>query len=238
MSILTPKMALARKENVPASCVMWFPCAEGSGNDIADVVGGIILTDNATAGHDVPHAIEFVHTGDIETGVAPSLAAGKSVVMLDVVIPGTLGSAGGATNLIGDSTNAYIGIQSTGFGVKKEGQTATIAAFQTLTATEKFVRVGTFNGATGLISSYSGNDGSACAADNTANGAVHVGGISLSDTWLMGDVGVGDGKVYGSLWIYCDTLPDEDTLLAAADWAYVNWTNGVKLFPPQLKDVA
>lgn len=237
MSILTPKMALARKENVPASCVAWFPCADGSGNDIADVVGGIILTDNATAGHDTPHAIEFVHTGGIEAGAAPSLAAGKSVVMLDVVIPGALGSAGGATNLIGNTEVANIGVVSNGFGVKKSGQTDTVANFQTLTATEKFVRVGTFNGVTGLISSYSGNDGAACALDNTADGAVHIGGITPPSNWSLGDTGIGDGKVYGSLWLYCDTLPDEATLLAAADWAYVNWTNGVKLFPPQLKDV-
>lgn len=238
MSILTPKMTLARRENVPASCVMWFPCAEGSGNDIADVVGGIILTDNATAGHDVPHAIEFVHTGDIETGVAPSLAAGKSVVMLDVCIPGTLGSAGGAFNLLGEVTTAYLGVSGSGFVVRKSGQTATVANFQTLTATEKFVRVGTFDGATGLVSAYSGNDGVACALDNTADGVVHIGGITPSSGWSLGDTGVNDGKFYGMLWLYCDTLPSAETLLAAADWAYVNWTNGVKLFPPQLKDIA
>lgn len=237
MSILTPKMTLARKENVPSSCVMWFPCAEGSGNDIVDVIGGITLTDNVAAEHTTPHAIQIVHTGAIEAGTPPSLAAGKSVVMLDVCIPGTLGSAGGASNFLGDATTAYLGVVGPGFGVKKSGQTATVANFQTLTATEKFVRVGTFDGATGLVSAYSGNDGVACALDNTADGAVHIGGITPPSNWSLGDTGIGDGKVYGSLWLYCDTLPDEATLLAAADWAYVNWTNGVKLFPPQLKDV-
>lgn len=232
MSILTPKMKYSRDlTNASPNLVCWFPFNEASGNVITDVIGGITITDDGTATY-LANCITFTATGTVTSGTLPALAQGKSLIMIDVIQSGALAGAGDV-NTCGSSNSFYgMSAQAT---VRKSGQTQTTAAFQTLTNNEKFVRMMTFDGVTGVLNAYSGNDGVACALDNTADASAHIGGISpAASTWSIGSSALGDVETYGILIYHVDSLPSEAALLEAADFCYDNWTVGKKYLPPSI----
>ena len=70
MSIRTNKMLTARSRVYGNPCKMFFPCNEGSGNTITDLIAGVAVSDATTATHSVPHAISILSASGVTgTGI-------------------------------------------------------------------------------------------------------------------------------------------------------------------------
>lgn len=240
MSILTPKMATARvAANHPAALSYFFPCNEGSGNSITDIVSGLVVTDEASIEHTEPHAVTLYATGNIPGGTIPNLPAGKSYILLDVMKAGAAGGSGQVFGLVGDGVgNSSMGHNGANATITKAGGSQTLAAFQTQVNNSVYVRASIFNGVTGLLSAHSGEDGAASGLDNSADASAHLGGLSFSATALF-NIGslLTDADTYAGALYIVDTLPSDAVLWSAMDWAYTNWTNGIKVPPPQFADL-
>ena len=236
MSIITPKMVNNRSADSPGSCVFFMPFTEGSGTTYSDVVGDISVADDNAGGWTTnAHCAEAKVSGAADSGTFPTIPAGKSIIFITVDIIGVGGSALSNTSIGAVSQDAY-GVSNTGgFSVNTGLTTAITAAYTAGANGEKQIRVGTYNGATGLLSSYSAVDGAALAADNTTDGSTLV-GIAIdptTDNFLIGS-SINDSYAYGVALYIVDTLPSDAVLIEAGNWVYKNWTNGVKGLPPQL----
>lgn len=59
MSIRTNKMLAARADHYGSTCKLWFPCTD-TGNNITDIIAGVVIPDAGTAEHNEPHAISII----------------------------------------------------------------------------------------------------------------------------------------------------------------------------------
>ena len=87
---LTSKMKQYRDQLSAASsnCKVWFPCDEGDGQILTDVIGGVTETDSAgLATHDEPHAITFGKASAAPTsGNYPALKENLLLVLSQKVV--------------------------------------------------------------------------------------------------------------------------------------------------------
>ena len=238
MSILTHKMKTARAE-APSSCKFWFPCNEGSGNTITDIISGIVLTDAATAEYAVPHAVNIHQQtkSSITAGTIPDLPNNKSLLFIHALESGLAGATG-ANLFFGDLAVSGFGVSASqsNFLIKSTGVAATTCAFGAIANNQTYIRVSTYNGVTGLITTYSSSNKDAAALDNTADASAHLGNITISDEFVIGSV-TGDGEQYGSAAYYVDTLPSSADILSAINWMVANWAVGHKYLPAEFADL-
>lgn len=73
MTIRTNKMLAVRTDHYGPTAKLWFPCNEGTGNTITDIIAGVVISDEASIGHsDEPHAVNILNdtTGYTGTGIS------------------------------------------------------------------------------------------------------------------------------------------------------------------------
>lgn len=234
--ILTKKMyrTILDAKSQPGA-VIYFPCDEQSGNTLTDSISGVVITDDAAATA-TGDGVTIKATGAVTSGTFPALASGKSIIS---ILANDIGAGGGALSAF--SIGAITG--DPGFGnygsfTVSDGTGAGVgAAFQALSSGDRAVRIGTFDGSTGLVSAYSSVDGAPTALDATADGSSELGGFTPTATAVIGGA-LDDDVFYGCAAYYLDSLPSQATILAIGDWVARNWLYGIKGLPPQLEGIS
>lgn len=114
MTIRTNKMLAARTDHYGPSCKLWFPCNEGSGNTITDLIAGVVIPDAATAEHNEPHAISLLTAVGVTgtgisglqipaVGMALAVFKAHAITILSTI---TLGAASTTGILLGTASNS------------------------------------------------------------------------------------------------------------------------------------
>lgn len=230
MSIRTTKMVTSDQYNISPACKVWFPCNEGSGDTITDLISGIVIPDSASAEHDAPHAVTIIST---EASSSPiiSIPAGKQIVVLygsQTVASGTLnkftlgdisGTRIACTGSVGSSTVQFE--DDDNVEVKDD------AGLLTQVATQNCFIAGHLNGVTGDLTSIDSVNNSAMAANTPITGSCD--GSFTIDPTESGDAAISVATpqhIYGyAIWAF-DTVPSD--LVAGLEWMRAAWTAGRK----------
>lgn len=220
MSILTNKMMTASKRNISPACKIWFPCNEGSGSTMTDIVGGVVLTD-AGAAYATPHAITSIVS--TATSGTLSIPAGKHVYMLygSLVVTAGLNKC-----LIGTAAGARLSIAGTGSHSVEDddGNEATDTATAFTDAQEAFVGL-YLNGLTGDLTTYESINGAGMSANTTVAASV-TGSLTMDLTAGFKLNQATDSDTYGiAVWAFDSAQAD---VVTAFEWMRVAWTAGRK----------
>ena len=235
MSILTHKMKTARKDYLGDNCKLFFPFNEGSGTQVADIVGGVKTTfDSAT--YNVPHTItghQFT-TGSAapDEGVMPTISKGKHIIALTSGVIPTGGAAFAAVNF-GSTLTTNAGIELTASGtVSNAGVVQTSVSFGTLNTGDKAIRCLTFNNSTGELRAYSGISTGSVAFANTADASAHIGAFELTNSIQIGNNSTFIADWYLAALLVVDTLPSDSDLTSMLDWTLAQNIVGHKVIHP------
>lgn len=235
MTILTQKMLTARKDYAGESLKRFFPFNDGAGTTIQEAVTGGTITPDAVS-WTVAHAAEDIsaQAKALSEGGSIVVSAGKSIIFGATVITPTGGAAfaqlafGGASGQVSLTASAVI---------NTDRDTQVTASFASATAGQTNFRLMTFNGVSGVLSAYSGNNGGAVAKDNTADASVHLGEITLNNSWTIGNATFPPDFYAGFLYVV-DELPTDSEILTASDWMYAEHVKGHKVLYPDWQDLS
>lgn len=228
MTILTSKQKTAKKDYLGKNCKIFLPLNEGSGSSFTDIAGGIVIS-GLSVGHTVPNAVTM-YGSSITSGIMPTIPAGKNIISFVTNIVNTSSSQ----NVVSIGTTTTYAIQFSQNGLIAIDGTSYNAAFGgTDVSGESKIRAVTWNGETGEIRSYSGDNGGAVAFRNTVDGSASAGkDIVLPNMLQLGGSAAFIADYYGLALIVTDSLPDDSDLISMLDWTYQQQIIGNKVIHP------
>jgi len=239
MTRLTNEQLLRGEKQFGANCVAFFPCNEGSGTTITDIMSGLVIADAGGTWADA-HAFKLL-VSDYDNSANYNLldVANKHLLFVHSFKVFTSSAFGifAIGNITGNNDRVYTMSGGSGFTVNDDSGPETAAAFGT-PGTGDYLLAGTWNPVTGDVSSYEGVDGAAPALVNssTANAA------RLALDGVIGNLEmtvntVADQATYGiAIYAFEDGIPS-DMLSALAHFSK-NWRKGRKETWSAWKNVA
>ncbi len=124
MTILTNRMKSLRSDHYGSSLKLWMPGDDVSGDTLASRVGGVTVTDDATAEYTEPHAVTIISSLGVagsnidslqlpKKGLILAVVKGQATVALGTMTIGDESSTPGVGFLLGESSaNFRTGIES------------------------------------------------------------------------------------------------------------------------------
>lgn len=227
MTRLTNKQLLRSKKLFGDNCQLFFPCDEGSGTVITDVMNGFSVTAAGAEWADA-HACKLT-VADYDLAANYNLLDLKDKHLLFVhAYKAFTSSAFGIFSLqnLAAPTRTYSISGGAGFAVNDTSGTQTVATVGT-PGTGDRILAGTWNPVNGEVKSYEGVDGAAPALVNTevanaARLAVDSGLYSCSIS--VNTVGFEQGSYGMAVFAFSDGIPTD--ILAALAHFSKQWRDG------------
>ena len=227
--IITPRMS-ARKNT--STLKLFFPCDEGSGNDINDVVGNVIITDTASIEWVDPHvaAVQTIRDAAVG-GTFPSIPLGSSCILFTVqecVITGafveiSLGGPFNASSIVGISPATATIEDINGNNISNRDSVV-------ISGGDTFLLATAYDGTLNLISKYAGVNATAVVktANDNFDGGIIDSAINLESFCTLNLSSA--QKHYGfGLYVYDGGLPEQAVIEEELDAMFRNFLNGHKI---------
>lgn len=233
MSIVTNKMKTAR-EDYGSNVKLWFPCNDGSGNIITDLVNGITISDATSATHNEPHAVSILTSANVSVPGLANIRVPKQGALM--VMQKVSTSFALTTCILGNSaSSAQLVLSGASASMSSSGATYTATGSMAGTVAATNVHCAAMAWNTANLYTYEGINGAAALVDTDALGAGMIAalasGFNLTPYATLNSAFKSD--LYGILLLDFsnDGLPSD--LLTGINWMRSKWVAGRKEIYPE-----
>lgn len=232
--IITSRMKTANNDYASDNLKLFFPCNEGVGDTISDIISGVVITDTASIEYTVPHTstVQTIRDAAV-TGSFPAIPLGSSCIFFTVQQCVTLSAF--AEISTGLTNEAGYGItQSVAFVEDDNGNKVTNSDILAFSSGQDYIKALAYDGVSKTIDVYAAAVTATVAKTATTTDASAIDSAITPASFVTCNLSTAQHHYAHGLYVYGGALPAQAVIISELDTMYKNILNGNKWAAPGL----
>lgn len=232
--IITSRMKTANNDYASDNLKLFFPCNEGVGDTISDIISGVVITDTASIEYTVPHTstVQVLRDAAV-TGSFPAIPLGSSCIFFTVQQCVTL-SAFAEISIGLNNEAGYSITPSTSHVEDDNGNKVSNLDALTVSDGQDFIKALAYDGVSKTIDVYDAVTTATVAKTATTTDASAIDSAITPASFVACNPGVAQHLYAFGLYVYGGALPAQAVIISELDTMYKNILNGNKWAAPGL----